>query len=233
MIILDELEQGSQEWHNARCGRITMSNAGLMLTGGKGTTRYSYLLNVASEILSGTPAETPTTWAMERGNLLEPFARQAYEAKTGETAQTIGLAYLNENKTVSASPDGLTSLFGSIEGGIEIKCRSPKEHLRVINAGIDKKAIPQIQGCMWLFNVEWWDYVAFCPEFAAKPLFISRVYRDEVMIKKLEESVNSGLEEIQEIINSVAGSEDSAVSEICDDALTMLDYLKNEEPEIF
>ncbi len=233
MIILDELEQGSQEWLDARCGRITMSKAQEMLTGGKGKTRESYLFNVASEIVSGVPADTYQSWKMERGNLLEPFARRAYEAVTGEAVKTIGLGYLDSTERVSASPDGLIELWGAIDGGAEIKCRSPKEQLRSITLGVDKKAIPQIQGCMWLFDVEWWDSVSFCPEFATQPIFISRVYRDKEMIKALEDSINRGLDEIQEHIKSVKANENAAALKICSEALTMLDYLKNEEPEIF
>ncbi len=174
-VILEHMEQGSPEWLDARVGNITMSNADKLLTGGKGVTRQSYIIDVASEIVSGVPASQVKTWEMERGNLLEPYAREAYKARTGIEVQQVGLGYLNENKRISASPDGLRP-----NGGMEIKCQGPKAHLRtIIDAKNPKKFAAQMQGCMWVFDVEYWDYCSFCPEVKDLPLFIMTLERDE------------------------------------------------------
>jgi len=227
-IILEKMEQGSPEWFEARMGCITMSNAAKLLTGGKGVTRENYIVEVASEIISGMPAEQIQTWPMERGNLLEPFARAAYEAKTGVAVQEVGLGYLNEDKRISASPDGLRD-----NGGLEIKCQGPKAHLRtIIDAANPKKFAPQMQGCMWIFDVEYWDYCSFCPEVKDQPLFIMTLERDEEIIKRIEESALRAVDQVNEFVKLAKGNPSASVTAICNQAIELIDIMQNKEPEI-
>ena len=160
-----------------------MSHAQDLITKGRGNapsvTRLNYILDVAAEKLSGKPTETVKTWDMERGILLEPFALRAYQAQTGANVENIGLAYLDDKRTISASPDGLCGSVGA--GGVEIKCPRPRTHMRYIKNGAKQNAA-QIQGNMWIFGAQWWDFVSFCPEFSACPLHIERVERDDDMI---------------------------------------------------
>ncbi len=44
---------------------------------------------------------------MERGNQLEPRARMAYEFETGNDVVQVGGIYLNTDKELMISPDGL------------------------------------------------------------------------------------------------------------------------------
>lgn len=228
-IILAAMEQGSNEWHDARRGRITMSNAKALLTGGKGVTRKSYLMNVASEIVTGITAETYKSWAMERGNILEPFARDAYKAVTGCEVEQVGLGYLNEDRLISASPDGIAP-----DRGLEIKCQLPKNHVNTLHNGINPKQFEdQMQGCMWVFDRPQWDYVSFCPECKDNPIFIYTVYRDEEVIKRIEDSAMRGIDEIKAIVASVKKEPIAELTNICDDALLLIETLRNDEPEIF
>ena len=123
-VILESMEQGSTSWLKARVGCITMSNAGLLLAGGKGLTRSGYILDVASELASGQLADRPKTFDMQRGNLTEPYAVDAYELHTGHKVQRVGLGYLNEDKRIAASPDGLVD-----DKGVEIKCPNFFSHV--------------------------------------------------------------------------------------------------------
>lgn len=228
-VILEHIEQGSDEWFAARTGCVTMSNADKLLTGGKGVTRQNYIIDVASEIISGMPSEQVNTWAMTRGTLLEPFARQAYEAHTGLTVKQVGLGYLNEDRRISASPDGLT-----IEGGMEIKCQGAKAHLRtIIDAKNPKKFTPQIQGSMWVFEVDTWDYCSFCPEFKAMPLFVMRVNRDEEIIKQIQDSALKAVFEIDEYVKLAQGEQNETVNKICMEAIELIDIMQNKEVEIY
>jgi len=186
-IIIDLFEQGSQEWLDARVGCVTMSNAGLLLVGGKGITRKNYIIDVASEMISGIPSKQISTFDIDRGNALEPMAREAYELLTGTKVRQIGIGYLDEMKRIAASPDGLTDI-----GGIEIKCPQPKAHLRTILAKESPKEYQaQMQGCMWVFGVDRWDFVSFCPQFKPMPICIISVNRDEEMIKLIEKLTKS------------------------------------------
>ena len=226
-IILNKLQQGSPEWILERVGNITMSNAKAMLTGGKGLTRKSYLISVASEIITGVPAETYKSWMMERGNILEPFAHKAYEKKTGNRMFSVGLGYLDEKRRISASPDGINHLCGA-----EIKCQLPKNHLATLVNGVNPKEFgDQMQGCMWVFERDSWDYVSYCPEFDDNPIFIHTVYRDDEVIKRLEESCLRGVEEIDEMVKNGIGKASSELKGISKLALETVESFRNVEPE--
>lgn len=233
VVILESMLQGSNEWKEARRGRITMSHAKDLITkprkkGEVSQTRLTYLINVASEIITGVTAETFKSWKMERGNILEPFARDAYKAHTGNEISQVGLGYLNKDRRISGSPDGL-----GVNLGMEIKCQDPKKHLATILNGFEPKEFdPQIQGSMWIFEKECWEYVSFCPEFPEQPIFIHRVYRDEEMIKRIEESALKGVEEIDDFVKRGRFSTtNKQIAKICEDALETIEALSYNEPE--
>lgn len=238
-IILEHMEQGSREWKDARSGRITMSNAQKMLTKGcegkPSATRQTYLYDVASEIITGVPSESVNTRDMQRGNILEPYALEAYKLKTGHTIKQVGLGYLDEMERVSASPDALiVDQDDTNIGGAEIKCQAPKNHMKtIIEAKNPKKFMAQMQGGMWIFNVNTWDYVSFCPEFETQPLFILSVARDDAMIKELSDSVYLGLEEIDGYLRDADDGELSKdMMSICSDAIEAVDVLIGGHEEI-
>lgn len=228
-IYLDHIEQGTEAWFQARLGRITMSNAGKLLAGGQGKTRNSYIISVASELITGIAADKISTWDMERGILLEPYARQAYESMTRREVRQTGLAYLNEERRISASPDGVMAYRG-----VEIKCPSPKNHLATIIEGKSpRKHAPQLQGSMWVTDLALWDYCSFCPEFKEMPLFIVTAYRDEEMIKRIEESALRAVEEVDDYVKMAKGNTSQEIREICNAAKEMIDIMQNKEPEIY
>lgn len=235
VIIMEKMIQGSIEWHNARRGRITMSKAKELVSKGRkkgdpSLTRASYLVDVASEIITGVTADRYKSWDMDRGNILEPYAMDAYREHTGFEVREVGLGYLNSDKRISCSPDALGESHG-----VEVKCQNPKNHLATIVRGFEpKQFIPQMQGGLWIFDFEFWDYVSFCPEFPEQPIFVHRLYRDEEMIKQIEESALRGVEEIDEFVRK---GRDFKASEnilgICKDALEEIEALSYNEPEIF
>ena len=234
-IILEKMVQGSAEWLEARRNCITMSNAKALISKGKkkgepSLTRASYLIDVASEILTGVSADRYKSWEMERGNILEPYAMDAYRSHTGFDVREVGLGYLDDEKRISCSPDALGS-----NHGVEVKCQLPKNHLASIVNGFEpKKFVPQMQGGLWIFDFEWWDYVSFCPEFKAQPIFIHRVYRDEEMIKRIKDSALEGVHQIDEIVRKGRDFQlSNEISAICEDSLEIIEALSYNEPEIF
>lgn len=232
-IILDKMVQGSIEWHDARRGCITMSNAKALISKGRGKgapslTRASYLIDVASEIITGVTADRYKSWDMDRGNILEPFAMDAYREHTGFDVREVGLGYLNSEKRTSCSPDAIGKAHG-----VEVKCQLPKNHLAAIVNGFEpKQFVPQMQGGIWIFNFEYWDYVSFCPEFKEQPIFVHRVNRDEEMIKAIEESALRGAEEIDDFVTKGRFStKNKQIAAICEEALLTIDALSYNEPE--
>lgn len=204
-MIIKNMQQGSEEWLAARCGRITMSHAKELITGGRGITRRNYLIDVAAERLTGRLVERVQTDDMIRGIEMEPFALEAYQLEKGVTVGQVGLAYLDASERISASPDGLMG-GSSLGGGVEIKCPRPRQHMRYLN-GDHLKHQEQIQGNMWIFGVDTWDFVSFCPEFEQCPLFAYTVPRDEATINKIARAARSAVDEVDEIVEVAAAME--------------------------
>src|SRR5687768_335661 len=98
MKIIDA-PQGSPEWLQARCGVPSASRfAAIMATikTGEAAERRNYRTDLVVERLTGRPLEGFTTPAMKQGIEREPFARMAYEAKTGNIVQEVGFCRHDE-----------------------------------------------------------------------------------------------------------------------------------------
>lgn len=200
-IILD-IEQGSADWLAARLGIATASEFDCLLVNGKGdagfgAAAFSYMNQLIGERITGEAAELPfTTRATERGHELEAVARELYESREEVTAENVGIIL---NHGAGYSPD---ALIGS-SGLIEIKTKLPKFQVDVILADeIPKEHIAQCQGGLWLAEREWIDFISYWP---GMPLFVKRAYRDEVMIRKLQERVETFYEIMDQRINRVLG----------------------------
>ena len=193
-------EQRSPEWHQARHGRITMSHAGDLLTGGKGVTRASYLRSVAAEILS--PEWERSEYQSEdmlRGCELESFALEAYQAVTGAQCTTVGFVIADDDR-IGCSPDALPS----DGGGVEIKCPTPANHLSYLDsAKMQKDHGAQVQGSMWVCNAVHWDLVSFCPWVTDHPMIIHRIHRDPDIIDRLSESAIRGADEVESMVAAI------------------------------
>jgi len=199
--ILSHIEQGSDEWFSARCGVVTASNFKAVMTGGGGKTRLNYMRRLRDEIVTGCP--TPPSYqsaAMERGCDLEPQARDAYGSASGLDVREVGIVFLDEDRRVAASPDGLIGM----EGGLEIKCPLPHNHTKYLHEGcVPKQYIPQVQGCLWVTGRDWWDFVSYAPEIADDShMMICRITRDEDYIKTLRDKVLRFVEELDGFVQA-------------------------------
>ena len=84
MKVINNIEQGSQEWHNVRLGRATASNFSKIVTSTGAISKQleKYALELATEMLIIEPEQGFKSDAMQRGNDLEPEAREAYQQHT-------------------------------------------------------------------------------------------------------------------------------------------------------
>jgi len=196
MRILTHFEQRSPEWFEIRRGKLSMSRAKDLLTGGKGKTRASYLLEVAAEILApGFEKDHFSNVHMQRGIELETFAVDAYEMVTLEKVKHCGFV-LADNDNIGCSPDGLTE-----KGGLEIKSPMPKNHLRYLDRDIvAAEHGAQIQGNMWVCERDTWDFVSFCPWVKHAPMIIHKFKRDEDTVKRLSDSALRGVDEVASLV---------------------------------
>ena len=189
---ISNFEQGSQEWLESRLGRPTASNFSKLITptGKPSSSADAYINELIAQKITGELPEFYTNAAMDRGNELEPAAKTLYELMHDVEVVEVGLC-LHDTFECGASPDGLVGN----DGGIEIKCPLPHTHVSYLRDGkVPSKYIPQIQGCLWITEREWWDFMSYNPSMQD---LIVRVYRDEAYIKKLSTIVIAAVAQIE------------------------------------
>lgn len=194
MIILNH-EQGSDEWHAARCGILTASVMSCLLVDGKGVAGFGAgaltLMNeLIGERFTGEAAgKFGGNGHTERGHELEPQARAFVSERLGVEIVNVGIIL---NHGCGYSPDGL---IGD-DGLIEIKTKLPKLQIDVILDGvIPKDHVVQCQVGLWVSERDHIDFASFWP---GMPLFHKRAGRDEAMIRKLAERAKTFYEVMEE-----------------------------------
>jgi len=193
-----DCEQRSPEWFAARAGIATASCfAAILATAktGEAAERRNYRARLVVERLTGRCAESYTTPAMKAGIEREPFARVAYEVKTGAFVDEVGFIR-HDALYVGCSPDGLVGA----DGCLEIKApeiAAHLEYLRLPPEACPAKYRAQVQGQMWLAERAFCDFVSYNPDFPPHlQLVIRRVERDEKYITGLELAVRLFLDEV-------------------------------------
>ena len=206
LIVMEKLEQGSEQWVNEKIGRISGSHIKDLLTGGKERkTRASYISKLVSELVTGRPSEPFSSYDMQRGLILEDFALQAYEVRTGTKLNIVGMGYLDADKTVLCSPDAIIlDEHNIVVGGAEVKCLLPKNHAKLISSFGQKvnEFKAQMQSGMMVFGCQYWDFIGYCPEYGLESLIIKREYRDEEMISKIRSECDEAIDIIKAALSS-------------------------------
>jgi hypothetical protein len=170
------LEQGSDEWLAARCGLLTASTIGKLITPklqvADNETSRGLIETLVAERITGHIDPIYPNADMQRGTLDEPYARDLYAKQFGPVAQ-IGFAIRTINgHRLGASPDGLIRTHS----GLEIKSRSPKIQLKtILQDEIPPANLPQIHACMLVLDREQWEY---CSYSGGWPLHVIPVVRD-------------------------------------------------------
>lgn len=188
-MIFVNCEQGTSEWFAARAGVITASkfaDAVSTLKGGAPSqVSKDYAYKVAIERIYGeTTEDTYVTWEMRRGTELEPLARIAYEARTGNLAEESGIV-LTDDRIFGYSTDG----FVDDDGLIEIKCpNSARKLVEMWETGDISEYEHQIQGGLWITGRKWCDFIMYAPQLepVGKQLFVKRIERDDDLIEGME-----------------------------------------------
>lgn len=187
-MTIHTVEQGTPEWFALRKGRMTASHAQEIGNNGKGLD--TYILNLAAAYFSSGEQEVYSNAHTERGNELEGQARAIYELEHGVQVEQVGFVEIDEY--VGCSPDG----FIGEDGGIEIKCHDDKKHFELaIGGSIDTKYLWQIQMNMFCTGRDWWDYVAYNPNFT-KSMIVHRIHANTPIGKHAKpfQSLAKGIE---------------------------------------
>ena len=181
--VFETLEQGSPEWLAARCGLLTASTIGRLITPklqvADNETSRGLTLTLAAERITGHVEYVHPTFDMQRGTDEEPIARAVYAEHFGPVEEIGFLTCEFDGFTIGYSPDGLV---GS-DGLIEIKSRKPKAHLTAI---LENKPpaenMAQLMCGLLISGRQWIDYVSFSGGLS---LWVKRVYRDDAWFEAI------------------------------------------------
>ncbi len=177
-MLVHDVEQGSPEWFQLRLGIPTASEFGRIVTPKKwqpAAGADGYINELIAEWVNAAPIEPYQSGFMERGTELQQEAAGWYALEFDAQLTTVGFV-TNDDGTVGCSPDALVG----DDGGLEIKVPALKTHIGYMR---DPESLiaayrPQVIGCLWLCEREWWDIISYSP---VTHQVRCRVYRDAML----------------------------------------------------
>lgn len=200
------MEQRTNEWFNARLGKVTASRISDVMAkpkkNGHSASRQNYMAQLICERLTETPAESFTNTAMQRGTELEPVAREMYILNQFDaTVKEVGFIPHPSIENAGASPDGLVN----DDGLIEIKCPNTWTHLEFIQSLKPKREyILQMQWQMICTGRKWCDFVSYDDRLPDNLSFrCIRIHYDEALAQEIESEVIKFLQELDERIKQI------------------------------
>jgi putative phage-type endonuclease len=199
------MDQRTDEWFAARLGKVTASRVADVIAktkSGYSTSRQNYLAELVLERMTGRRQESFTNAAMQRGTEMEPVARAAYEAMSGEIVEEVGLILHPRLQMSGASPDGVINT----DGLLEIKVPNSATHMNTLLTGKpDGKYVTQMQWQMSCTGRRWCDFVSYDDRFPAHlQLFVTRIQRDDKLIAELEFEVEQFLIEVDQMVERLS-----------------------------
>lgn len=171
---IHQVEQGSQEWLDLRCGMLTASTIGQLISPktikpANNDTSRALTTHLVAERITGYVEPTFVSADMERGNMDEPVARDLYSAHYAPAVESGFMTNEFNGHRIGYSPDGLVG----DEGLIEIKSRRQKKHLQtILDDAVPLENMAQIQTGLLVTGRAWLDYVSYC---GGMPLYVHRV----------------------------------------------------------
>lgn len=196
------MEQRSEEWFQARLGKVTASRVADVLAkikSGESASRRNYKIQLVSERLTGERQETYVNQAMQDGIDREQFAKDKYVQQFGEVEE-VGFIQ-HPTLEAGASPDGLIGT----DGIIEIKCPLPSTHTEILmTQEVPSKHLPQIQFQLLVTGRKWCDFVSYNPMFPENlQVFVRRVFANKEYQQELEDEVKQFLKEVNDVIKKL------------------------------
>lgn len=155
--------QRTPAWFLARAGKLTGSRAHCPLTRGRGGVesigRAQYRDQLVLEILTGVPQEDRfCNAAMRRAIEIEPAARAAYAAATGQVVQISGFLVHDE----LAAGTSLDGYVGAYEGVLELKSLHSARHLGYLaDRRLPAAYRDQVRHHLWITGAAWCDFVLY------------------------------------------------------------------------
>lgn len=215
MIFITGVVQGTYEWRKLRSGMVT----GTRLASVMGTPwdRLQLIAELIAEEGTESLKETRVTPEMERGSAEEAFAVRAYQEKTGQKVDKVGMCISTEFDWFGVSPDGLIKEKGKYRGGIEVKSPDSKtlimykmvNMIPTLNLSSSRQSFLGVPNdykwqvvAQFLANddLEWLDFVVWDPRFISEEqkLYTVRVERTHPDLQNSLVEARKGLMDFRE-----------------------------------
>lgn len=188
-------EQRSPEWFKERAGIPSASGLGFLFDVLKdgytpSAKAKKYLRQLAFERKFGVTFEMFQTKAMADGTFFEDFAKMVY---TKETGNALYESFSYVASWFIATPDAQVFDFGlGKKGGLECKIVGDKTFMTMMEEGAPVEHELQTQGQMLASGWDWVDYIVV--NLKTRAYFIQRVYRNNVLIKRIYERLHQPLD---------------------------------------
>ena len=194
----DKVDQGSDEWHALRCGRLTASEMKLIITPtlkiASNDKQRSHLYELLAQRITGYVEPSYVSDSMLRGQEDELFAVLDYAKHYAPVHHT---GFVTNDKwgfTLGYSPDALVG----DEGQVECKSRNQKYQVQTIvnyvsADGIDPDFMIQVQTGLLVTERKWCDLVSYC---GGLPMATVRVLPDEKIQAAILEAAGAFEEQI-------------------------------------
>ena len=166
------LEQGTDEWLNARKGKLTASQAAGIITptGKLAAASKGLMRKLARECLLDDPQAFAGNAATQWGHDHEPIARDEFTEITGHAVDTVGLLQSLLHPCLACSPDGLL-MIDEVIHGLEIKCPGVDTHVDYLLDGeLPAKYRPQVHFSMAITGIQTWFFMSYFP--GLRPLIL-------------------------------------------------------------
>ncbi len=203
MIVYDNIEQGSDEWHELRAGMPTASEGSKLVTPIKAEPSKSmpeYALQLAADMYAGAPQDRweGNRWS-ERGHEFEDSGRAYYENTWPQREITRVGFITDDDSRYGCSPDSLVDE----DGLLEIKCLKATRHVAVLlylekHVRLPAEYIVQPQFQMIVAERDWCDVLFWHPEL---PAAVHRVEPDERLIVNLRLQIEGCISERDRVID--------------------------------
>ena len=184
--LIDDLEQGSSEWHDWRKGVIGASDAPKIM----GENPWGSRASLMSEKLGLTP-EFQGNARTREGNNLEGFARRSLETKFKVKLKPT-IVQDSKEPFFAASLDAICKDHANI---FEIKAGVKAYEYTKMTKSVPDYYMGQLQHMLMVTEMESLTYAVYRPD---KPLLSLAVYRNESYIKRLRNKEKEFVQELAE-----------------------------------
>jgi hypothetical protein len=201
-----EVEQNTNEWLEARKGKITGSKLkDIVVKRGNGKKIGFYQL-----IADRLAIEEAYIDPRERGHSLEHEALEMFEKQTDLVVdKDVGLCVSDINENIAISPDGLIADDdGKYTSAVEVKCLGSARHIEAVltDKVPDEYYAQAVQYFVVIDELEVLYFSFYDPRVTAKPFHIVQVTREDVEadVEFYRDYQKDTLKEVEEALAKLA-----------------------------